>query len=69
MSSYFVADPKPQEIWGYTLEDGEKPVFVQCTDETEAREAVGAPDLLMPGIPHFRRLARRTLGPVVVVED
>lgn len=68
MSTYFVADPTPQEIWGYVLDDGEEPtVFTACRDEAEAR-SVTSP-AANETIPHFRKLARRTLGPVVVVED
>lgn len=67
MSTYFVADPEPQVLWGYVLDDGEGPtVFTWCRDEGEARAAAAPPE---SGVPHFRKLARRTLGPVAVVED
>lgn len=67
MSRYFVADPEPQEIWGFLvdLKDGEPPSFHQCQDEGEAR----ARTVHLTGVRHFRKLAKRTLGPVEIVED
>lgn len=65
-NEYFVADPDPQEIWGFVLDDGEEPpVFCQCQDEANAR----AVTVTFEGIPNYRKLAKRTLGPVELVED
>ncbi len=70
MSEYVMASPEAQEIWGYVILNGRPSVpFVDCKSEEEARSAVRPTDVDGKPVRSFRTLAKRTLGPVEVVED
>lgn len=65
MSQTVICNPGAQEVWGYLIPAPfpEDAVFMPMTSEKEARDWVAL------SIKGQRQLAKRTLGPIELVED